>query len=746
MNYIPNPLSIYILVISMAISMSGMAQDFSRMDIEFIKDGRPLKNALAGGIRAGQFNQIDLDNDGKKDIVAFDRGSGKLLPYINEGDFGEINYRYDPSYIDIFPPLQSWILLRDFNQDGLEDIFTGYINGVRIYKAKRDGNDLSFEVINFNKVPGFPSMLPFPSGSNFTQVTVELTDIPVIEDLDSDGDLDILSFEPAGSYVYYYKNMTEERFLPKDTLVYLLEDRCWGKFFESGVSEDVSLSDNCNDCATFNGKHVQHAGSTLCAFDGDGDGDFDLLVGDLTNEHMVYLNNGGSKDQACIVDQDITFPSYDSPIEMFVFNAAFYLDVNNDGKRDLIATTNNRDGRNFEHIWLYINEGEDDAPIFSLTRRNLFLEDMFSVGSNSSPTFWDYNNDGLLDLLVGSAGRIISGNDKTGALELWINTGSKSVPEFTLLDEDYLSYKSLSNNGTNFSPAVGDIDNDGDIDLFVGDVFGQLYFHKNNAGSGAVPSFDSRTYPYASIFIGQSAKPSIADIDQDGQNDLVIGEGGRNFVNGIYGSLNYFKNFGSDGMENFSDQATSSVLYGFLSGNENGSFFSSAPLYVDHPEGGYYLFIGSDLGNIYLLEDVTNTINGPVTTVSEQLGGLEPGRRSSPAVADLDNDGFLEIIIGTARGGLEAFNTDLPAKGPSNIENLSSKTTIDVFPNPTADYLNFTSNVSPERLRLSDLSGKVLLDIIAPDNKLDLSEFDSGIYLLEMTIDQKRYITKIVKI
>ena len=57
---------------------------FRDTSINVIENNLAFKNAWASGINSAQFNEIDLDLDGNKDIVIFDRTGNKLLPFIKK--------------------------------------------------------------------------------------------------------------------------------------------------------------------------------------------------------------------------------------------------------------------------------------------------------------------------------------------------------------------------------------------------------------------------------------------------------------------------------------------------------------------------------------------------------------------------------------------------------------------------------------------------------------------------------------
>ena len=97
-------------------------------------DAHQLKNPFGGGLNAPQFNLSDIDGDGRADLLVFDRVGDVLLPFLNvEGDF-----EYAPSLRSQFPRLYSWVLFRDYDNDGDEDIFTTSsefgVFGVEVHK------------------------------------------------------------------------------------------------------------------------------------------------------------------------------------------------------------------------------------------------------------------------------------------------------------------------------------------------------------------------------------------------------------------------------------------------------------------------------------------------------------------------------------------------------------------------------------------------------------------------------------
>ena len=79
---------------------------------------------FTGGMNAPQFSNIDLNNDGKNDLVVFDRSPSefgcKLLTYLWNGS----KMIYTPQYEEAFPEFNYYVKLIDYNGDGKADIFT----------------------------------------------------------------------------------------------------------------------------------------------------------------------------------------------------------------------------------------------------------------------------------------------------------------------------------------------------------------------------------------------------------------------------------------------------------------------------------------------------------------------------------------------------------------------------------------------------------------------------------------------
>ena len=223
------------------------------------QQGARLQNAWAGGLNSPQFSMIDLNGDAVDDLVAFERDFyGSVKTFLGTGTIGLAGYDYAPYYRVLFPPMRNWMLLRDYDCDGREDIFTSVPGGVAVYRnhAGAAGLPVFEKVSPILYTDGIDGMVP---------LYVSPPDIPAIADIDGDGDLDILSFNVIGSTLEYHKNMSVERYGDCRALEFELKNACWGYFSEDGNNNTVTLYDTCEQNVNDPESIQLHAGSTVMA-------------------------------------------------------------------------------------------------------------------------------------------------------------------------------------------------------------------------------------------------------------------------------------------------------------------------------------------------------------------------------------------------------------------------------------------------------------------------------------------------
>lgn len=662
---------------------SGWGQTLDRADYEFMVSGEQPKFPLAGGLNSPQFSAVDLNNDQLPDLHVFDRVGGKQLAFLNNGDGSDYPFRFAPEYLDHFPDLENWMLLRDYNGDGTMDIFAysdQNFDGVIVYTGYFQNDSLRFERFQFD-APRNMIYVPRANGSNL-QLYVSTIDYPAVDDVDCDGDLDILTFNLVGGYVEFYANQSVERGFGRDSLIYRLEDNCWGGFFESGVSNVVDLAENPGDCVDLlqNGSlETRHSGSTLLTFDADGDGDKELILGDISFDNINFLQNGGNCEQAWMNVQDPNFPASDVPAVVPVYPATFFLDVDQDGLRDLLVAPNAAFNASDREIWFYKNTGTEQEVDFQLVKTDFLVEEMVDLGSGARPVFFDYNADGLLDLIIGNYSFYEPFGEKNARLMLYENVGDLNKPAFQLVDDDYLNLNQFSQSAFAFTPSFGDLDGDGDLDAVIGEQGGRLFLVENTAGPGRPAQFAPAQYNYMDIFVGQASVPQIVDLNRDGLPDLVVGE--RN------GNINYFQNKGTSGNPSFQAEPDQMVLGGVdtrIPGFDSGY---SSPWFFEQ-EGAWQLLTGTQVGRLELYGGIDGNLSGSFNLLEETYGNVKEGGRTHPTLADLDGDGLLELAVGNFSGGLGIFQTDLKAGEPVAVRDRPAVLDdLSVWPNPAKDRL-----------------------------------------------------------
>jgi len=186
------------------LSLSANGQNFDLQQYSFEINGEILPNPMTGGYTSPQLNFIDIDMDGQEELMVFDRKGNVARIYEHDGVAGSTNYSHAPALEADLPPMKDYVLVEDYNADGIPDIFTSAeeIGGsMAMYKGTLSGSKIEF---NRYQSGNFQfDVLTVVAGGSPTQIYVSSVDVPEVVDVDNDGDLDVLSFEPGGTYVSY---------------------------------------------------------------------------------------------------------------------------------------------------------------------------------------------------------------------------------------------------------------------------------------------------------------------------------------------------------------------------------------------------------------------------------------------------------------------------------------------------------------------------------------------------------------
>jgi len=710
--------------------------------VNVFANGQLQTLAWCGGFSPSQVSMGDLNHDGLQDLVLFQPWGG-VYTYINQGAAGNPDFRYAPEYEVNFPPVYDYLILADYNCDGVPDLFQQGQVGFAVYTGYYNAaNQLCF---TFYKNLFYEDSL---TGGTPANAYVEPGNIPAIVDVDNDGDLDFLSYSVDGQLTWY-KNMRVELGLPCDSIQIELASECWGiaghgfrRPFDLGVCGGVAFS-----------------GNSLCLFDYDMDGDYDQLSGNISFNQIGFLLNGrvpfNPSGPDSMVSQDTAWQSGGTPVNI-AWPSAFNVDLDQDGKKDLVISAN-EPGENYNCFWYYKNFTTPGVPNWQFQSDSFLTSQSIDLGTAAYPMFFDYNKDGLPDLFIGSDGYY---QDSSGSLlsqvSYYQNTSTPGNPSFTLQTKDFLGIKSDAFKGA--APAFGDIDNDGIADMVIGHTNGTLSYFKNMAASDAVqPNWQLTEVALTdvngdTINVGSYAAPFIYDVDKDGKKDLVIGN--------FYGAIAYYQNV-STTPGSISLKLVNAALghVGVDSRYVVGNF--SAPFIgkVDS-SGTDYLLIGSNSGNLYLYTGFqTGDTTAAYTLIDSQFSyvdslfneynhpglpcGIYGNLRSTVTVGDVAGDGNLRMVVGNAKGGVELYTQYANSLGVSPV---NKNNTVLVFPNPTTQQLYIENASTGTSAKIFNVLGQQVYNGNIANNKelINTANLLPGAYLLQLTDNNGYPITKTV--
>lgn len=741
------------LLLQLALPFYMLAQ-YDYLDVPIIKNNQTSPVGLAGGLNTPQFSAVDLNNDGIKDLLVYDRSSHIALTFLNNGTSNQVDYEYAPSYQSRFPQnSEKYMLLRDYNGDGIEDLFyfersaAAPSGGVALLEGSYDAsNKIQFTTVD-------SALLFVDTQGSTNPISIFAPDIPAITDIDNDGDLDILAFSTDLFFsrnIYWYKNTSVEQGNGLNNPTFKLQHECWGMVTETNIANTVYLSPSTDSCPdnTFWTPSMpagpRHAGSTLAAIDYNGDGVKDIVMGDASINTLNLMTNSVVNDTFLITQQDSVYPSYNVSADILTFPAAFFLDVNNDGITDMIGSPNEPGfgvAVTDSVAWFYQNTQSNTNIQLDFQQKDFLVGDMIDLGRNAYPVFFDYNADGLLDLLIGHYGAFQQNSTYKTGLTLLENTGTVAAPQFTFITNNYANLDSL--NVIGMHPTVGDIDKDGDEDLLLGNSDGTLIFLENKAGANQPASWATPIRNYQSIDVDDFSSPQLVDLDKDGDLDLAIGE--------KKGNINYFENTSIASTPVFSTTPTTIGLSGFDMNVLNPASSYSNPCFFE-VSGTFELFIGHENGFPFHFNNINNNILGVYDTVSLGISSLWTGRYTDLDAADINNDGRMDLVIGNNRGGISFFSVDtqtvnttaIPSHLQSNIERI--------YPNPTKDYLYVdlkAPNNSPLTFSIHNSLGQLVEQQVhssyEKQHQINLKHLPSGIYFLQTntpTIENWKFIIR----
>ncbi len=487
------------------------AQDFEQRVSPFpVRDttGSAYDFPFLGGLNTPRPQLVDLDDDGDLDLVLQER-RGRLIYFENTGTPTAPTFEWRT---DRFQGLDvgAWFRFADLDDDGTVDLLSEEpISNIRYYH-----NEGTPRAPNFVRAEG---PLRRADGS---PIAADRQNVPALAALDCTGPPDLLLGTLNGRIRYLEHTGTRDQSVPVfQKVADEYQNVCVGPESVCGSSQSQSPPGA--------GLGERHGANALATGDLGGDGDPDLLWGDFFSESLYLIENTGACTADSLERVADTYPA-SNPLMTSGYNAPHLADLDGDNDLDLLVGVLGGGGAGssaVENLLYLENEGTDGQPSYtSRTRRFLSTLD---VGEVSAPALVDLDDDGDRDLVVGN-------NREPGAtsarLHHFENVGTSTNPVFERRPAPLLPD---AERGFNFVPAFADVDADGDPDLFLGTFSGTVRFYRNT-GTAEGPRFERVPGRDVELQQGNFATPALVDIDADGDQDLFLGSSSAEGIVSFY--------------------------------------------------------------------------------------------------------------------------------------------------------------------------------------------------------------------
>jgi len=599
-------------------------QSYQReLDIIPVSDASGLiPNTFSGGHNNLEHQFVDIDGDDDLDIFYLD-SDGTFGWFENVGSKFNPDFEYSMSEIPGLNFLH-WYYFVDIDADGDQDYFTANNDQMSLYLNAGTPTSPNFylaqDTVKDNN--GSPIFSEFSCNSAFV-------------DIDNDQDYDFISGNTAGTLSFYENIGTPQNFNFK------LITTVWQDIIIIGGRPDNTL----------------HGASSIEFVDIDGDSDLDLFWGDFFSKSLYVIENQGTPNIPEMELISDIYPVNSDSVFTSGYNMPRFADIDFDGDYDLFVSVL-YDPTVPQSLMYYENTGTPQ-----IANQILITDDYLKtldVGNNSSPVFVDIDDDDDLDLFVGSL------NNPLGTISFLENTGSTFNPAFNFTDSIYFGITEV----LILVPTFGDIDGDEDFDLIVGKLNGKLDLYINS-GNKTSPQF-SNSIPVVDnlgdeIDAGTSSVPLLFDIDNDSDPDLIIGA--------FSGAFKFYRNTGNNSNYQFTFEPQ---YFGIL---DVGSI--STPFILDYNLDGIYdLFSGNGEGEFYFFQNNGTNLVPVWSEITNDFLSVNFGGDSKPLFVDLDGDTDLDILLGNVKGGLYLYNNTKISNVKEEKITPVSNFEISSYPNP----------------------------------------------------------------
>jgi hypothetical protein len=445
-------------------------------------------------------------------------------------------------------------------------------------------------------------------------------------DLDADGDDDLVSELPF-SLIRHYRNVGS-RTAPKFEYVGPLKDSEGKDIFIDRQNIPAFVDIDCDNRLDF---FVGRVEGTIARYEAERPAGERFQFIQERFEDIEIIGRGGA-----------------GPSARHGANALAFADFDGDKDFDLFW------GDFFEAGMLLIeNIGRTcSSPSFQIEPVQLpFAADTLTSGYNS-PAPVDLDRDGDLDVLMGVLGGAFNPiGTASDNFYYWERTSADTLE---LRSRRFLNGIDL---GSETQPALADLDADGDLDLVVGTKIepkaadaGRLVVFLNE-GTKRAPRFrlTETLKPADALHLA----PALGDLDADGDPDLLVGTWNQGIL--------FFRNTGSAKAPVWTAEPASAIQ------PPRASFATPALADIDGDKD-LDLFVGQASGAITFYRNTGSTRSPRFELVSERLDDLRPGRRTSPALVDVDADGRLDLVVGREEPGAAIYRNAGSATAPKFVE------------------------------------------------------------------------------
>jgi hypothetical protein len=386
----------------------------------------------------------------------------------------------------------STVLAIDMDGNGVKDLLLGDVAYPSINFLTNGGTTVNSNSLMISANPNFPA--------NSTPVSMQLFPAAFWVDVDFDSKKDLLIAPNA-------KNVSEN---------------------ETSVLKYKNTMSNTNPNFVFETKAflqedmIEHGtGSIPVLTDLDNDGLIDLFVANyfsykptLAKESRIaYYKNTGTINNPVFTFIDNDFLNL-SQSGLGLRMVPSFGDLNNDGKKDIILGLENGT------LCYLQNTTSGSIPTFStpITNYQDHIGQTINIGQFATPQLFDLNLDGKLDLIIGK---------KTGEILYYQNKGTLTSPSFELINSNLGNVDvstSISPDGFAVPHFFRNLDT---TYLMVGSLEGAIFFYDSideNLASGTGFRTISSNFLNQDKNIGGYSACAVGDLDNDSNLDLIIGQ------------------------------------------------------------------------------------------------------------------------------------------------------------------------------------------------------------------------------